>query len=88
MENKVLLEGTKDEGTLDEYVSVIVYNIMRHATIPVKTRVSKPNGTHKDIQVAAIVQPALEHVLRVLMSGEEVTDAKMKWVEPKKLVIL
>lgn len=82
--SKVLFEGTPNDGTVDEYVLVILRAIHQHATIPAPTKI-KTAGGNKLIKVDMVHWEALRHVLTVLLTsnGDKISDEMLRYHPPK-----
>lgn len=82
--SKVLFEGTPNDGTVDEYVLVMLRAIHQHATIPAPTKI-KTAGGNKLIKADMVHWEALRHVLMVLLTsnGEQITDDMLRYQPPK-----
>lgn len=77
--SRMLLEGTPDEATENEYVVALGAKIVQHACRMMPLKVKLPNGSHKKIPALVLNEHALAHVLKVFFSGGEVTDETLAW---------
>lgn len=77
--SRMLLGGTADEATENEYVVALGSKIVQHACRMMPMKMKLPNGSHKKVPVLVLNEHALAHVLKVMFSGGEVTDETLTW---------
>lgn len=78
-ESRMLLEGTPDEASENEYVVALGAKIVQHACRMMPMKVKLPNGASKKVPMLVMNEHALAHVLKVFFSGCEVTDEALEW---------
>lgn len=77
--SRMLLDGTPDEATENEYVVALGAKIVQHACRMMPMKMKFANGSHKKVPVLVLNEHALAHVLKVMFSGAEVTDEALTW---------
>ena len=75
----MLLAGTPDEATENEYVVALGAKIVEHACRLMPMKIKLPNGASKKMPMLVLNEHALAHVLKVFFRGGNITDEELVW---------
>lgn len=89
----MLLAGTDDEATENDYVVAIGAAIVTHACRIMPLKINLPNGAKKKVPALVLNEHALAHVLKVMLGGGPVNAETLTWephfedVKPEEKII-